>query len=158
MMIENLNQKVVTLETTVKQQAPSVAAIERLGSSKGSMCLTDAAKALDMNPKAFMAWLEMNGWIFKRVAGDNWTAYQTKIDAGYLEMISVSTGELGQEKMRKQCKVTASGMVKLAKLFDAINGKTEQEEVKPASVKYEPREAMFIALGIRNTSVTGMGA
>jgi phage antirepressor YoqD-like protein len=126
MMIQDLSQKVVTLEATVQQQAPAVAAIERLGSSKGSLCLTDAAKALDMNPRAFMAWLEMNGWIFKRVAGDNWTAYQTKMDAGYLEMISVPTGELGQEKMRKQCKVTASGMVKLAKLFDAINNPSKK--------------------------------
>jgi phage antirepressor YoqD-like protein len=113
-------------QAVIQQQAPAVAAIERLGSSKGSLCLTDAAKALDMNPRAFMAWLEMNGWIFKRVAGDNWTVYQTKMDAGYLEMISVPTGELGQEKMRKQCKVTASGMVKLAKLFDAINNPSKK--------------------------------
>lgn len=156
MMIQDLSNKVVTLETTVKQQAPAVAAIERLGSSKGSMCLTDAAKALDMNPRAFTAWLEMNGWIYKRVAGDNWTAYQTKIDAGYLEMISVSTGELGQEKMRKQCKVTAKGMVKLAKLFDEINQKAEPvpPTSAPINIEQSPHLAALAALGIRKTTTS----
>lgn len=107
-------------------QAPAVKAIERLGSSHGSLCLTDAAKTLEMNPRAFTSWLEMNGWIFKRVAGDNWTAYQNKIDSGYLEMTSVVTGELGKEKLRKQCKVTPSGLIKLAKLFDAINNPNQK--------------------------------
>lgn len=126
MMIQDLSNKVITLEHKVEQQAPAVAAMERIGASEGSLCLTDAAKALDMNPKAFMSWLEMKGWIFKRVAGDNWNAHQTKIDAGYLEMITIVTGELGKEKMRKQCKVTSKGMVKLAKLFDEINNPSKK--------------------------------
>lgn len=151
MMIQDLSNKVITLEHKVEQQAPAVAAMERIGASEGSLCLTDAAKALDMNPKAFMSWLEMKGWIFKRVAGDNWTAYQTKIDAGYLEMISVTTGELGQEKMRKQCKVTAKGMVKLAKLFDEINQNAELPPPAPAPINMEqsPHLAALAALGIR---------
>jgi phage anti-repressor protein len=104
-------------QALLAQQAPKVAALERIASSEGSQAITVAAKILGQQPKKFFAWLNEKGWIFKRTAGDTWEAFADKIKAGYLEMTTVNTGEPDNQKLRKQVKVTPKGMTKLSEML-----------------------------------------
>lgn len=79
------SEKVIELEHKVEVMQPTMEAFDRIATAEGSMCLTDAAKALQQEPQKFNKWLHMNGWIYKRHGSKCWVAYQEKIKAGYLE-------------------------------------------------------------------------
>lgn len=117
MLLEHIEQQ----KAIIEQQAPKVAALDRIASGIGSMCLSDAAKIVDMPPQAFNRWLNKIEWIFKRTAGDNWTGYSDKIKAGYLEMTTYTQRKLGDEteKVFKQVKVTPKGLAKLSEMLSA---------------------------------------
>jgi phage anti-repressor protein len=67
-----LEEEKKVLEATVEEQAPKVAALERLAKSEGSLCITNAAKDLQLRPKDLFAWLQANHWIYRRVGGAGW--------------------------------------------------------------------------------------
>jgi phage antirepressor YoqD-like protein len=115
MLLEQIEQQQALLE----QQAPKVAALDRIASSDGSQAITVVAKILGQQPKKFFAWLHEKGWIFKRTAGDSWEAFADKIKAGYLEMTTVNTGEPDNQKIRKHVKVTPKGITKLSEMLSA---------------------------------------
>lgn len=112
------------LQNTVDQQNEEIAALEpkaqaldRLSGADGSMCLTDAAKNLGVQPRKLNKALSMNKWIFKRYVGSHWVAYEDKRQAGYLEHkpcpVKLSDGT---EIITQQVRVTANGLAKLALL------------------------------------------
>jgi len=47
-------EKVIALEAQNAAMAPKVEAFERIAESEGSLCVTDAAKTLQIGPKAFV--------------------------------------------------------------------------------------------------------
>lgn len=51
------SEKVLELETTVAAQAPKVEAFDRIAAAEGSMCVTDAAKDLQVRPKDLFNWM-----------------------------------------------------------------------------------------------------
>lgn len=116
------SEKVIELEHKVEVMQPTVEAFDRIAAAEGSMCLTDAAKALQQEPHKFNKWLHMNDWIYKRNASKHWVAYQEKIKAGYLEH-KVKDIQLpdGTIKIREQVRVTPKGLTKLSKLLGNNN-------------------------------------
>ncbi len=111
-------EKVLTLESTVAQQAPKVAALDRISESQGSMCLTDAAKALKIQPRELNAWLSAKRWIYKRAGGKNWIAYQDRLQSGLLEHKATSVDHSdGTSRLFEQVRVTAKGLARLAEKF-----------------------------------------
>ena len=56
----------------------------RLASACGAICISDAAKQLQVPPSRLFLWLEKNRWIFHRGGSKRWTAYQPRITSGYL--------------------------------------------------------------------------
>ncbi|WP_429347361.1 phage antirepressor KilAC domain-containing protein [Paraburkholderia sp. Clong3] len=102
-----LQQQVAVLE-------PKAQALDRLGSAEGSMCITDAAKSLKIQPKSLFDWLAKHEWIYRR--GATWTAYQPAIIRGVLEhkVATIQRGD-GTEKAATQVRVTAKGLAVLAK-------------------------------------------
>ena len=112
-------EKVLALESTVAEQAPKVAALERLSASEGSQCITDAAKALKMPPKKLFAFLQEKHWIYKRAGGKNRLGYQDKIQSGFIEhKITTITKSDGTEKTSEQALLTPKGITKLAGLVN----------------------------------------
>lgn len=112
-------ERVIELEATVAEQAPKVAALDRIQTgSDGSFCLTDAAKVLQVPPRKFMARLQQMGWIHRRPMGSGWLAYQERITAGVMEH-KVTTGDKsdGTEWVSTQVRVTAKGMARLSLLI-----------------------------------------
>lgn len=91
--------------------APKATALDRIATADGSMCLTDAAKHLQMKPIHFFRWLQANGWIYRRAGGSGYIGYQDKIQRGLLEhKINMVNREDGTEKMTEQVRVTAKGI------------------------------------------------
>lgn len=116
LLLENV-EKVLALQAEVAELAPQAAAYEHLTRSDGTLCLTDAAKALEMRPKDFFAWLKSVGWIYRRAGNGHWVGYQPKIQSGYLDhRVEEVTRADGSTKITEQVRITAKGMAKLAEL------------------------------------------
>ncbi|MEH3087683.1 MAG: phage antirepressor KilAC domain-containing protein [Xylophilus ampelinus] len=111
-------EKVIELEKTVAEQAPAVAGFERIAKSDGSLCVTDAAKSLQVRPKDLTQLLQEKGWIYRRPQGKGYLAYQDKIQRGLMEH-KVTTGDKGDgtEWTQTQARVTARGLTTLAEVI-----------------------------------------
>ncbi|EKD33702.1 MAG: hypothetical protein ACD_75C02623G0008 [uncultured bacterium] len=112
------SEKVLALESTITEQAPKVAALDRISTADGYLCVTDAAKNLQIRPKDLFIWLSANSWIYRRTGGKGWLAYQQRIQQGVLshKVTTVQRSD-GTEKTVEQVLVTAKGLTKLAESF-----------------------------------------
>ena len=108
-------QKRAALEEKVQTMVPQVQALERIAKSDGSLCLTDAAKTLQVQPRQLTQLLQASHWIYRRPMNMGWLAYQDKIQSGHLEH-KVTTGEKsdGSEWTNTQVRVTPKGLTRLA--------------------------------------------
>ena len=111
----NLKEENLQLAAKVSDQAPKVAAFDRLDGSEGSMCVTDAAKTLSIQPKKLFDYLSSVKWIYKRIGSSVWLGYQDKIQSGMLEHVtSEVTKPDGSTVVKTRVKVTAKGIARLA--------------------------------------------
>ncbi len=115
------SEKVIALEHKVEEMTPDVEALERIAKSDGTMCITNAAKHLQVQPKFLFKLMSENHWIYRRTGGRAWLAYQERIQQGVLEhkVTTVSRGD-GSEKVVEQVLVTAKGLTKLSKMLGII--------------------------------------
>ncbi|WP_165424334.1 phage antirepressor KilAC domain-containing protein [Pseudoxanthomonas winnipegensis] len=101
------------LQQVIADQAPKVEALDRIATARGDLCLTDAAKALQMRRTDLINWMQEHGWIYKR-GGTNWIGYQPKINDGLLVHKVVTRGNGVEERLFDQVLVTPRGLAKLA--------------------------------------------
>ncbi len=102
----------------IAAQAPKVQAYARIAESDGSMCITDAAKNLQVRPKDLFAFLRSHGWIYARAGTTDPLAYQNRIISGFLEhKVTIVPRDDGTERTRTQVRVTAKGLARLAEEF-----------------------------------------
>ena len=114
----------IEAQSTLNQQAEQieemredVEAHARVTKAEGSLSITEAAKGLSVRPKDLFSWLSQNGWIYKRAGGSSWLGYSSKCIAGLLEHKPTTVLRAdGSEKVTEQCRVTAKGLGRLAKL------------------------------------------
>lgn len=105
-------------EAQVEEMRPTVQAFDRIAKADGSLCITDAAKTLQVRPKDLTDWLQAHGWIYKRVGKRGWLAYQPKLQQGLLEHKCHSfTRADGTEGFDERVRVTPKGLAKLAELL-----------------------------------------
>ena len=108
-------EKVLSLESKVHELTPKATALDRIATADGSLCLTDAAKELQIRPKDFIAWMACNHWIYKRAGSANWIGYQDRMQCGLLEhKANIIIDASGGERVRDQVRVTAKGLARLA--------------------------------------------
>lgn len=94
---------------------PKAIALDRIADADGAMCITDAAKHLQMQPKKLFSWLSANDWIYRRPGAAHWVAYQPRLKSGVLDhKITLVTRGDGSEKVTEQVLVTAKGLARLA--------------------------------------------
>lgn len=116
-LLLNYSENTERLEKRVQQLEPSQEALDRIATSDGSMCITDAAKVLQIRPKDLFSWLRQNGWIYKRTGSAHYLGYQSKTAANLLEhKVTTVLRADGSEKVSEQVRVTAKGLTKLGKL------------------------------------------
>ncbi|MCP1613962.1 phage antirepressor YoqD-like protein [Azospirillum lipoferum] len=115
-LLLNYSEKVLALEAQVQEQAPTVAAYNRIANADGLLCLTDAAKSLAQQPRAFTRWLFAEGYIYKRPGSAKWVAYQTYLQSGLFEhKVHVIVKDDGTERAVDQVMVTPKGLAKFAR-------------------------------------------
>ncbi|OAJ33247.1 phage antirepressor KilAC domain-containing protein [Piscirickettsia salmonis] len=106
------------LHSEVKEMQPKVEAFARISESTGSLCITDAAKDLQIRPKELFVWLNNNRWIYRRTPKGSWIAYQDKVMHGLLEhKITVIKHVGSTEKTLDQVRITSKGLSKIAESF-----------------------------------------
>jgi phage regulator Rha-like protein len=116
----DLSEQKAIVEAELAIAAPKAEALDRIATADGSLCLRDAAKELQMQPKQFNLWMQANKWIYKRAGGSSFVGYQDRIQAGLLEhKANIIIDEAGNERLRDQVRVTAKGLARLAALFQA---------------------------------------
>lgn len=107
------SEKVLAQQEQIETMTPKVEAFNRLAVADGSLCITDAAKALQMPPRKLFDWLHRHHWIYRR-HGTSWLGYSSKTQAGYLEhKVTTVTGPDGVDRVREQVRVTPAGLAKL---------------------------------------------
>ncbi|HAU4931293.1 phage antirepressor KilAC domain-containing protein [Aeromonas hydrophila] len=109
------SEKVLDLEQQIEVSKPKLQAFDRLVVADGSLNLTEAAKALQQQPKKFNQHLSSQRWIYKRTGGRNWLGYQDKVQQGLVEH-KVTTVAMpdGSERLCEQVRITPKGLTKLA--------------------------------------------
>lgn len=97
---------------------PRAAALQRISEADGALCLTDAAKALQLAPRAFIRRLADSGWIYRR--GSGWSAHQARIDAGLMTLKVTKIGYDADDRPRvaHQALVTPKGLASLARKIE----------------------------------------
>lgn len=116
-LLLNYSAEVKALRSTVTEQKPVVDAYDRLSTrTGGTLCITDAAKALQLKPKFLFDWMQRHGWIYRRPGGSSWLGYQSRTQAGHLEHKVTTITVAGEDRIREQVLVTAKGLAHLAKI------------------------------------------
>ncbi|MDM5134079.1 phage antirepressor KilAC domain-containing protein [Aeromonas salmonicida] len=108
-------EKVLVLEEQVEGMKPKVDALDRIATADGSLNLTEAAKALQQQPKKFNQHLCSQRWIYKRAGGKQWLGYQDKVQQGLVEhKVTMVPLTDGSERLCEQVRITPKGLTKLA--------------------------------------------
>lgn len=116
---DTIEQQKVLIEAA----KPVVDAFDRIANADGSLCITDAAKALQVRPKDLFAFLRQREWVYSRPGKAGDIAYQDKLKAGYLDhKVTVVTRLDGTEKTTEQVRVTSKGLAKLALIVPGAQG------------------------------------
>lgn len=115
---QHLQEQVAEKEQVIAALTPKAEALDRIAEAEGSLCITDAAKALQMRPKELFAYLRAHGWIYRRTGSPHDLGYQSKVAAGLLEhKVTTVLRADGTEKLTEQVRITPKGLAALAKLF-----------------------------------------
>lgn len=107
------------LEHQVAELAPAAAGLDRIAKADDAMCVTDAAKTLQLAPRKLRDLLLEKKWMYPRAGKSGHVAYQDKIHAGYLKHKygNYQDPESGEWKTSAQVLVTSRGIAKLSKIL-----------------------------------------
>lgn len=117
-VLTHLKEESAKKDEIIAEQSKSVRALERLEAAEGEMCITDAAKTLDVKVKWLFLFMASKRWIYKRPGNRNWVAYADKMPHYLRHDDHLYIDSLGQERVATRVIVTAKGLVALAKLLD----------------------------------------
>lgn len=115
--------QVVELGKQVAGMQGEVQALNRIAKAEGSLCITDAAKALQVRPNQLFDYLRSHAWIYRRVGTHHDVGYQSKVAQGLLEhKVTIVARPDGSEKITEQVRVTPKGLAKLAEALGTTVG------------------------------------
>ena len=119
-LLLNYSEKAEALQEEVNALLPAKETVERISQADGSLCITDAAKALQIRPKELFRYLRHHGWIYRRPGCAHDLGYQSKVQSNLLEhKVTTILRADGSEKITEQVRVTPRGLTKLAGLVSA---------------------------------------
>lgn len=117
-LLQQLASIALDAGSRIAELEPQAEALARLAEADGSLCVTDAAKTLGVQPRRLFSWLEANHWTYRRSDGGQWVAYQTKLGSGMLEHKSMTIARRPgmPGRLIEQVMVTPKGLTRLATL------------------------------------------
>ncbi len=111
----NLADENQRLEAANQEMTPKVEVHDRIASAEGSLCMRDAAKALQIRPIDLRNWLITNRWIYGMPGHGGWLAYQDRIQQGVMNhKVNTVTREDGTDKIVEQPRITPKGLTRIA--------------------------------------------
>lgn len=116
------SEKVGQLSEQVAVAQPKAAALDRIAlDCESSFTLRQAAAQLQMQEKAFLAWMHTSGLIYRSESGV-WHAYAEPRKRLWLEhkLYPYIDSKDGETRHRTQVRVTARGMAKLAEMLEKV--------------------------------------
>lgn len=117
-LLSNYAEDKSALLAQVQAQQPKIDALERIAVADGSLCITDAAKALQVQPRALFNFLRREAWIYRRAGGSNEVAYQNRVQAGYVEhKVTRLRRSDGPDRLVEQVRITPKGLARLAEML-----------------------------------------
>lgn len=117
-LLLSYSEKVLELEERNAALAPKAEALDRISRAEGSLCVTDAAKALQIRPRDLFSWLQAHDWIYRRPGNATWLGYSIKVQSGFLEhKVSTVQRADGSEKITEQVRITPKGLTRLADIL-----------------------------------------
>ena len=128
-LLLSYTEKVIELQEVVAEQAPKVAALERMSAAEGSLVPREAAKCVGTTQTKLYDWLLEHKWCYRAASNNDrpgpLRAYATRVANGDLEERNVSAGFTrdGVEQVKPQVYITIKGQTKIAKL---LSGEVEQ--------------------------------
>ena len=108
------NDEVDKLRAINTELAPKAIALDRIATADGSLCITDAAKSLQVRRKELIKMLQRMRWIYQRPGVTGWRAYDDKRFAGLMEHKQHTDEDRFGDRTFTQARVTPKGLVKLA--------------------------------------------
>jgi len=112
MQIEDLKREKAELQTEAD-------ALDRISGTDDLFGVRAAAKILQMQEKKFVVWLQRIGWAYRQNGTRSLLCYADKQRAGYvLNKMTTYTKPDGTEGVRDTLRITAKGMVRLAKMLN----------------------------------------
>ena len=111
-LVHECTVKIQELQDEVAENQPKIEVYHRIAHADGSLCLTDAAKALQVAPNDLITWMADNRWIYKRTPRSAWVGYQRQMNRGLLEhkVVEVSSSRQGLVEIGGQVRVTPQGL------------------------------------------------
>jgi len=117
LLLDNVEER-MKLAQELAAAAPKLEAFERIASAEGSLCITDAAKSLQVRPKSLFDFLRAHGWIYQPHGGRGDIAYAPKLQQGLMEHKTTTVHRSdGSEKIITQARITPKGLARLAQEF-----------------------------------------
>lgn len=118
-IIERKQQVIEQQQAVIEQIQPKAEALDRLALADGSVCITDAAKLLQVQkPKDLFGLLQREHWIYRRSGSTTYVGYQDKIQQGLLEhKVTEITRTDGSGKVTQQVRITPKGLAKLGQMI-----------------------------------------
>lgn len=113
-------EELAEARAAVAELQPKAAALDRIATARGSLCITDAAKHLGVPVRALFDWLKANGWTYRRPGGRDWLGYSHREQAGQIEHKTVTlqrTGINGEpiDRIATQVRITPKGLTAIAR-------------------------------------------
>lgn len=108
-------KKALALQEKVIQLEPKAQAYDMVSSSKGLVCVSDAAKILQIPPHTFHYYLSRDAYIFMRRG--KWTPYALFINNGWMEVKLVHARD-GSGHSYRQTFITPLGVNKLRERYN----------------------------------------
>lgn len=117
LLLDNVEER-MKLAQELAAAAPKLEAFDRIASAEGSLCITDAAKSLQVRPKSLFDFLRAHGWIYQPHGGRGDIAYAPKLQQGLMEHKTTTVHRSdGSEKIITQARITPKGLARLAQEF-----------------------------------------
>lgn len=117
LLLNNVEER-MKLAQELAAAGPKLEAFERIASAEGSLCITDAAKSLQIRPKSLFDFLRAHRWIYQPHGGRGDIAYATKLQQGLMEHKTTTVHRSdGSEKIITQARITPKGLTRLAQEF-----------------------------------------
>lgn len=110
-------EKVIALESKLEEQAPKIAALDRIEASKADRTLTQAAKELDVKRDQLIKRLHAEGWIYRQNC--SWVARAEAIRSGRLvyKEAHFTNDKTEMQEVRPYCHLTPKGLVEVAEML-----------------------------------------